>query len=382
MSLRKNFIYLGALMMDMGTSSITLGATAFANRLGASASVIGAMAAVNRLLYAIFCQVFGKLSDRISRKRIIQIACLSFSALYLIVPLCKELKQLVILFPLTGIILSAVWPALEAWVGERGNRRTLIKRVRTFNLSWSGGLMIGYISSGYIHDLHVFAPFYLASAAALCAVASITIQPNPRNKPTEQRNDVSPQSDAVPGQLVAKYRYLSWVAVFTTYLTLGIMRYIFQKLIYDMGMEPRVFGRMMMCQTGAQFLMFFILGSTERWHYKFAPLLAFQVLGSMGFLAVWLTNSPGLWVIGLVAIGLNTGMTYFSSIYYSLCGDVDLGSSTGWHETIIHSGVFFSTIIGGFLADYIGLKSPYIFCAVVMLVGLPVQLSILRKNHS
>jgi len=382
MSHRKNFIYLAALLMDMGTSSITLGVTAFANKLGASSLIIGAMAAVNRLLYAIFCQVFGKLSDRISRKRIIQIACLSFSLLYLIVPFCKELKQLVILFPLTGIILSAVWPALEAWVGERGNRRTLIKRVRTFNLSWAGGLMIGYVSGGYIHGLHVFAPFYLASAAALCAVASITIQPNPLNRETERRDDVSPQSDAAPGQLVVKYRYLSWVAVFTTYLTLGIMRYIFQKLIYDMGMEPRVFGRLMMCQTGAQFLMFFILGSTERWHYRFAPLVAFQVLGSIGFLSVWLTNSLGLWVIGLVAIGLNTGMTYFSSIYYSLCGDVDLGSNAGRHETIIHSGVFLSTIIGGVLADYIGLKSPYIFCAVVMLIGLPVQLFILRKRHS
>jgi len=381
MSLRKKSIYLAALLMDMSTSSTTLGVTAFASKLGASSSVIGAMASVYRLLYVIFCQIFGKLSDRIGRKRINQMACLSFSLLYMIIPFCRGLRQLAMLFPLTGVILSAVWPAMEAWVGEHGDRRTLLKRVRTFNLSWTAGLLIGYFSSGYIHNLHVFAPLYLASAGSFCAAIALTIQPSPDGM-SERQEDVSPQPEPADPKLVTKYLYISWVAVFTSYLTLGIMRYIFQKLLYDMGMEPSVFGRLMVCQTGAQFLMFFILGATERWHFKFAPLMAFQVLSSLGFVAVWLTNSLELWVFGLVLIGLNTGMTYFSSIYYSLCRETGLGNKAGWHETIIHSGVLSSTIIGGLLADHVGLKAPYIFCAAAMIIGLPVQLFILRRRRS
>jgi len=230
-----------------------------------------------------------------------------------------------------------------------------------------------------MHDLHVFAPLYLASAASFCAAVALTIQPSP-DRMAERREDAPPQPETADPKLVAKYLYVSWVAVFTSYLTLGIMRYIFQKLLYDMGMEPSVFGRMMMCQTGAQFVMFFVLGATERWHFKLAPLVVCQILASLGFIAVWLTNSLELWAFGIVLIGLNTGMTYFSSIYYSLCREAGLGDKAGWHETIIHSGVLLSTIIGGLLADYIGLKAPYIFCAAAIIVGLPVQSFILRRR--
>jgi DHA1 family multidrug resistance protein-like MFS transporter len=377
MSFREDLIYLPALLMDMSTGSVTLGVTFFASRLGASPLAIGIMASVSTFLYILFCHVFGRLSDRVNRKRVPQIACLSLAALYFLMPLCKRLGQLVVLFPFTGVALSALWPALEAWIGARGDSQLLIKRVRMFNLFWTGGLMIGYTTGGYISDLQVFAPFYLACISALCAAAAITIQPSPATGEPESRKTGGP--DSWPSGLPA-FRLLSWTANFVSYLTLGIMRYIFPKLIYELGMAPRVFGVLMLCQTGAQFLMFSILGATDRWHYKFAPLAIFQILASSGFLCIWLINSPRFWALGLMIIGLNVGMTYFSSMYYSLCGHVDLGSKSGWHESILHSGSLISTLIGGALANYVGIKSPYLFCAAAAVAGLPAQALILRKK--
>lgn len=388
MSLRKDLIYLPALLMDMCTGSIILGVTFFASRLGASPLAIGVMASVNTLAYVLFCQVFGKLSDRVSRKRVPQVACLSLAALYFLMPLCKQLNQLLVLFPLTGVALSALWPALEAWIGERGDGRPLIKRVRMFNLSWTGGLMIGYVTGGYIHDLYVFAPFYFASISALCATAAISIQPNSvsgehraRSLELGTNGGEGKALSSVPLALGSvKYLYLSWAANFVSYLTLGIMRYIFPKFIYELGMAPRVFGLLMLCQVGTQFLMFFVLGVSERWHYKFAPLAIFQILAVFSFISIWLTKSPVSWALALMLFGLNTGMTYFSSMYYSLCGHMDLGGKSAWHESILHSGVFFSTLIGGALAKYVSLKSPYLFCAIAVIAGLPVQIFILYRK--
>lgn len=385
MSLREDLIYLPPFLMDMSTGSVTLGVTFFAARLGASSLTIGAMASVNMLLYVFFCQAFGKLSDRVSRKRIPQVACLSLSVLYFLMPFCRRLYQLVVLFPFVGVALSAVWPALEAWIGERGDGRPLSKRVRLFNLAWTGGLMIGYTTGGYIYDLHVFAPLYFACALALCATAALSIQPDSGKKTASQSgcssHDVSPLSHDPDPKLATKYLHLGWTANFVSYLTLGVMRYIFPKLIYELGMAPRVFGLLMLCQTGAQFFMFFVLGATERWHYRFAPLAVSQILASFGFLSVWWVDSPRFWAIGLIIIGFNVGMTYFSSMYYSLFGHVDLGSKSGWHESILHSGSFFSTLIGGALANYAGLKYPYLFCAAAAIAGLPVQLFILRRKR-
>lgn len=396
MSLKKDSIYVSALLMDMSTGSVILGLTFFSSSLGASPLVLGVTASVYRLLYVVFCQIFGRLSDRVSRKKLTQAACLSFAVLHFIIPFCGKLSQLVVLFPLTGIVLAALWPALEAWIGERDDGRSLVKRISIFNLFWTGGLMIGYVGGGYIGyigGVQARALFFFASIASLCAAAVITAQPYSRDEERRkgsQELDLENCEQPSPEQgLATKYLHLSWAANAISYLTLSIIRYMLPKFIRDqadeLGIEPDIApfrsGLMMLCQVGAQFIMFFALGRTEKWRYRFSPLVVFQILASFGYLFIWWSNSPRLWVPGLVIIGLNVGMTYFSSIYYSLCGGMDLGSQSALHESILHSGTVIGPSIGGVLASYVSLKSPYLFCAAMLIIGLPVQVFILRRRE-
>jgi len=395
MSLRKDSIYVSALLMDMSTGSVILGLTFFASSFGASALAIGVTASVYRLLYVIFCQVFGRLSDRVSRKKLTQVACLSFAVLHFIVPFCVRLSQLVVLFPLTGIVLAALWPAMEAWIGQRDDGRPLVKRISIFNLFWTGGLMIGYVGGGciaYIGGLQARALFFFASIASLGAAAIITSQPYSRGEERgaedAHQGTESCEQDTVEQRLTTRYLYLSWAANSVSYLSLSIIRYILPKFIRDqaneLGITPRMAplmsGLMMLCQVSAQFVMFSVLGRTEKWRHKFTPLVVFQILASFGYLIIWWSNSPRFWAPGLIIIGLSVGMTYFSSIYYSLCGDVDLGGKSGWHESILHSGTVIGPSIGGALASYVSLKSPYLFCAAMLIIGLPVQVFILRRR--
>jgi MFS family permease len=212
----------------------------------------------------------------------------------------------------------------------------------------------------------------------------LTIQSESRSGEEKTAGD---EQDFQDQQLATRYLYLSWAANSVSYLALSIIRYLLPKFIYQIAesgralrMAPLTSGLMMLCQAGAQFIMFFVLGTTQRWRYKFTPLVVSQICASFGFLFIWLSNSPGLWGIGLIIIGLNVGMTYSSSIYYSLHGSTDPGGKSGWHESILHSGTIIGPTIGGALADYVGLKSPYLFCAAVTLMGLPVQLFILRRK--
>ena len=50
-------------------------------------------------------------------------------------------------------------------------------------------------------------------------------------------------------------------------------------------------------------------------------------------------------------------------------------------RVIVHSGTVIGPSIGGALATYVGLKAPYLFCAVMIVVGLPVQALILRRKQ-
>jgi len=379
---RRNLIFLPALLMDMSTSAAVLGMTFYASKLGASPLVIGITASASTLLYVIFSRIFGRLSDRIGRKRVPQIAALCFSILYFSMPHCKNLTQLVILFPFTGLTLSAFWPPFEAWIAELNDGRPLEKRVRMFNLAWACGVMIGYGTGGYIYELSYMIPFYFAGVGSFIAVTVVTSQP----KPLKQIVSVEGQSQSDNTELDAqvhltkKFLYISWTAIFFTWITLGVLRYIFPKLISVLEMKPSVFGLLMLVWAGTQFTLFFILGATKRWHYKFSMLLILQLLGCLGFVIIYLSNSPIFWAFALMLFGLQTGMIYFSSIYYSLHGHADKGNKSGWHECILSSGGFIGPFIGGALANYINLKAPYVFCAAMVIVGLILQISLIRSR--
>ena len=138
-------------------------------------------------------------------------------------------------------------------------------------------------------------------------------------------------------------------------------------------MKPSVFGLLMLIWAGTQVVMFFFLGATKRWHYKFSILFIVQMLGCLGYVIIYLSNSPIFWALALMLFGLQTGMIYFSSIYYSLHGHADKGNKSGWHECILSSGGFIGPFIGGALANYINLKVPYVFCSATVIFGLLVQ---------
>ncbi|MEK7396531.1 MAG: MFS transporter [Candidatus Poribacteria bacterium] len=382
MILKRNLIFLPALLMDMSTNSAILAMTFYASKLGASPLVIGMTASASTLLYVIFSRIFGKLSDRVGRKRVPQIAALCFSILYFLMPNFKSLPFLVAFFPLTGFFISAFWPPYEAWIGEISDGRPLEKRVRMFNLAWATGVMIGNVMSGYFYELDHRIPFYFASAGSFIAFMIISLHSKPvMNHKSENVLEHFENNEAdIPPHIRKKFLYISWVAIFFTWITLGVLRYIFPKLISDLLMPPRYFGLLMFTWAGTQVFLFYILGATKRWHYRIEFSIICQLLGCVGFIIIFLTNYPIFWAFALMLFGIQTGMVYFSSIYYSLCGHADAGNKSGWHESILSSGGFFGPFIAGALAKYVGIKSPYMFCVSVILVGLLTQFLLIKSN--
>ncbi len=361
--------------MDMSTSSAMLGMPFYASSLGASSFTIGITASLSTLFFVIFTRIFGKLSDRINRKRVPQLACLCFALLYFVMPLCKSVKQIILLYPLTGFMLAGFWPPFEAWIGEISNGHSLVKRVKFFNLSWTLGIMIGYAAGGYIYGLHYSIPFYFSCAGSLLSFLTLTFQKAPK-----KIKDEYPLEVANINHITRKFLLVSWIANFFSWLTLGVLRFIFPKMISELGMSSRLYGSLMLAWASIQGILFYILGSTEKWHYKFSMIAVFQLFGCLGFLIIWKTISPLFWAFALMLFGLCTGVTYFSSIYYSLSGHADLGNKSGWHESILSSGGFIGPFIGGALANYINIKSPYIFCVLMILIGIIIE-SIIIRNY-
>ena len=87
-------------------------------------------------------------------------------------------------------------------------------------------------------------------------------------------------------------------------------------------------------------------------------------------------------MIAMVFLGLSGGMTYFSSIFYSLYGFIDKGKRSGIHEAFIGIGSFFGPFISGFVATGFGIRAPYAAAICLVIAAIMIELFIRRWRPS
>jgi MFS family permease len=388
-TLRLLTVYLPVLLIDLAFSGIITNTSFYTSYLGLSSTFLGVLKAVMTAFFVVLAIPFGRLSDRIERRYVLYAACLVLGAVSIGLPYCRNSLHLMLIFPGIGISMALFWPAYEAWLAEREGEGQLIQRVMLFNLFWSVGVTLGPALSSYLYgDTNPFRSFYLAAVFSLLTLG--TIVANSLRTSDAPQTDASPAIASEPPETLyppqpvrTTYLNLARCANFTSWFLLGVLRRLAPKLTKEMGIPPTTFGNLMLTLGGMQTLAFLVLGTgySTRWHYRFAPILIVQVLAVVSFLGIWKIQHTTLWVFAFGVIGVSAAFTYFSSLYYGLDRHADKGNKSGWHEGILGLGILLGPLLGGILADSrFGTQSPYLLCAVAIVIAILVEISILSKN--
>jgi len=235
--------------------------------------------------------------------------------------------------------------------------------------------MLGPPISGHLFQLSPLAPFYVASIVSLCNFGIILSQAKTSgDKPKVEQIETIPKSrgGALCPSSVLPYLYIAWIANFSSYFTLGITRYLSPKMTIERGIGSGTFGNLMLLLGIGQMIMFYYLGteSSQKLHYRLFPLVGFQSLALIALLSIWRFHNISIWAISFFMIGITIGMTYFSSIYYSLHGNLDKGGKSGAHEAVLGSGALLSPFVGGIAADKFDPQSPYFICSALYFVSI------------
>jgi len=377
--------YLPALLMDLCINSALINASFYSHELGLSTSFLGIISSVSALLFVVLAVPFGKISDKYGRTKILYIASLLFALISLGISFCKSGFSLAIAFSLVGITQALFWPSYEAWLADRHEEGSLQERIRKFNISWSIGVMIGPFISGQLFRISHLVPFYVASIVSLFNFFIILSQPKTAIIKSEIKN-----IEEVPEEFTevkSIYPFIAWIANFSSWFTLGIIRYLSPKMTIERGITSDTFGNLMLLMGISQTIMFFLLGtkSSRKFHYRLMPLVSFQIFASIALLLMWKFENIYIWAFAFFMMGMTTGMTYFSSIYYSLHGNLDTGKKSGLHEAILGSGKLLGPLVGGTSADRFGTQSPYIICSAFYLIstlgGIIIRFGNLKSNR-
>jgi MFS family permease len=385
-------LYLASFLVDVALGMIFISVPLLAIRLEANSLKLGELGFVAALFYTFFSLPFGKLSDRLGHRQILLIGCLTYLLSAFFLSLSTKLYQLFLLMSFVGISGAMFWPSLEAWLAERGEKQSLLRRTTHFNLSWCMGAAVGPLIGGSLFQINIRFPLYFAVVASLIIFITIEIKVKEPSFSVRKKTflggmAISPEQNCdfekrFPSSLInpsLTYLYAAWIANFTVYFTLGMIRYLFPKLSTEIGIQPPILGILMFLIAASQTLTFYVLGKTSRWHYRPLPLISLQLVGMVGLMFIFVSNSLFFFICAFLLIGVGAGMTYFSSIFYGLNTLTGRGARSGIHEAVLGSGFLVGPLAGGILAQAYSLKTPYLVAVFIITAGTLVEILLIKR---
>ncbi|MFQ6098471.1 MAG: MFS transporter, partial [Armatimonadota bacterium] len=339
----------------------SLGVILYADDLGASALKLGIVGAT-AFAYSISCLFTGRLSDRWGRKRVAAVGALGYGAIFLGIAHVEAIPHLMLLAVLGSAAVGFFWPPVQAWLGEQRDRRSLSSSLGIFNVCWSIGLIAGPVAATWLRTWGATTPFYFASAtAAVIVLLMLLVKRDGRAAEEVEPLPVAPTA-------ATTFLYLAWTATVATWFMGSSVKTLLPKLTRAHAVPDTTLGWLIATIAIAQTLTFATVRLFDGWQYRLTPIAALLGVGATGMVVLTLGDAPAVWAAGIAMTGVCAGMTYTSSLFYSLHGrSVGRGVRTGFHEAALGSGILLGPLLGGAAIDATGgnLYAPYVLAAAV-----------------
>ncbi|MFH1037586.1 MAG: MFS transporter [PVC group bacterium] len=372
-------IFLLAFLMNVSTGLLVLSNPLLALQLfRADAFMLGLLGTVPAIIYALVCALSGLWGDRIGPRKVIVIACLCLLLVYCSIFLVGRFGHLLLLAGFWGLGGALFWPAMIRWLGEDEREDRLRHRIGSYNIALIAGVMVGPPLAGAVFPFNYRYPYLVAAFLAIVILAilavawrrKVRIPESAPGRPEEEGEK------AVPG-----FIYIGWAANFATWFAIGACQSLFPELAKSLPVpiSDRMLGILIALIPAGEIAVFAILRKLRHWHYKYRYLFLFQLLGIGGLLIIAFNSAPCLFIPGFLAVGFAGGMTYFSSIYYSVHRQEGKGRKSGFHESFLGFGVALGPLGGGLAASRLGLRAPYLLAAGIFAASIIIQYYLLRR---
>ena len=153
--------------------------------MGASGTELGLLNASYAVMRLIFGPIWGSVSDRIGRKRILMVGILGFGITMVWFGLATQLWMLFTARILAGILSSATAPTTMAYISDNAPEGELSKGLGRLSAAGGIGAILGPLLGGMVASDSLSTPFFIAAglAGVSLVLAFIFL---PESKPTQE----------------------------------------------------------------------------------------------------------------------------------------------------------------------------------------------------
>ena len=371
-------LYPAALLVATGLTMVTLGMIFYMRDVyQASAALIGWYQSFWSLTYITGCLFLTRYIERLLPRHAILAATLGMAAIILSLLLVRSIVLAFVFYGLFGLTLSFFWPPLIGWLSHGMEGPRLNKAMGGFNLSWSLGTIISPYLTGALSESASTIPIYTAVilfiSTALIILGATYLFPNLRNeKHFISKNPTAEKS--YQRDLSTFLRFPSWFGLFTTFVVVGVMINIFPVFCREvLNLNKRLIGFLLLTRTLFATFGYILLGRTTFWHFKSNHIITAQILLTLIIGLLILADSVSALYILFPFLGLLTAFSYSSSLFHGITGSLNRTRRTAIHEAIIGAGLILGASIGGILYQNYSMRMVYVFCILVSLCTVIIQ---------
>ena len=158
----------------------------YVEQYGASGSELGMLMAVFSIMQFLAAPLWGSLSDRYGRKRILMVGAMGNAIAHLIFGFATNLGMMFLSRTLAGLLSSATMPTALAYISDSTDERNRGGGMGILGAAFGVGMVLGPGLGGWLGGENLSRPFFLAASLSIASLLLILFI-LPESLPAEKR---------------------------------------------------------------------------------------------------------------------------------------------------------------------------------------------------
>ena len=311
-----------------------------AQKYGVSVFANLVLATVMGAVYALAARVAGRLAHGRVPRRVLSLALATWTGAALLPLLFPATVSALWVAALVGSAASATtFPVVESYLTAGRHGAEMRSAIGKFNLTWTPATALPLLLLPLFGRERMSASFAVsaaASALALLAARALPLHPAPHETEAAQA--------AVGPEYAALLRAASWLLPFSYVISATLAPVLPHRLAaVGVGASASFVAAIWMA---TRFCALLLMWRSSFWHGRWETIGAASAALVCGLALVLLATSLPILIAGLLIYGAGMGLTYYTSLYYSMAighGAVDAG---GNFEALIGVGYCVGPLLG------------------------------------
>ena len=318
--------------------------------LGAQPFELGLLTATFALMSLICSPIFGKLSDRVGRKKVMMMGIGAFFLAYLVFAVSDSLWMAFLARAIEGVAAGAVFPACISLLSDLTTDHQRGRAMGLFSMMFSLGFILGPAVGGIASAISVQTAFLVAAGLTVLNLASVQIQLKEPAKEKTESKDLVQKEITLLQRLSSPLLFLFLSSFMITFMIGGIDATLALYTSAQLGFQSHEVGLLFAFIGALIMVMQFVTGSLVNRFGELKLVTAGLLLSGTGFfLLQYATDWPSLLAPLAVFVAGNALVFPSVSSMLSKRSSANRGAVMGLAGSFNSLGQIIGPLLAGFL---------------------------------